>query len=544
MSLITIVLVFMMAIVVTVFVSHLLPVKVPLPLIQIAAGAALAAGGFQVDFDPHIFLLLFIPPLLFLDGWRIPKDAFFRDMKPILSLAIGLVMVTILGIGLFIHWLIPAITVAAGFALAAILSPTDPVAVSAMTASSPLPSRMAHILEGESLLNDASGLVAFNFAIAAVLTGSFSPGDAVVKFFLMAFGGILSGLVVVWVTGKCNNFLVRRTREEPAIQILISLLIPFAAYLLAEAFHVSGILAAVAAGIAMHYEQLSGPRLPATRMKSSAVWTMLQTTLNGMIFLMLGEQLPRMLNTLPAVASQAGVSSPWYLLLYAVAITLALGLMRFAWVWLSMTLTIFRRKRRGKAITIRPRFSIMAVMALAEVKGSVTLAGILTLPVLLADGSPFPGRELLIFLSMAVILMSLIVAAVGLPYMTQYLADDLPHDTGKDNIGAVMTEVAINRLNALLDESVDDPNEQALRVDAGNMLLETYQRRLHYNDSDEEQDVGLELAKRARLEKYMQREVIIAQRQELFRLRRAHNISDTTFYEVLREIDLKEESLR
>lgn len=544
MSLIAIVLVFIMAIVVTVFLSHLLPVKVPLPLIQIAAGAALAACGFQVDFDPHIFLLLFIPPLLFLDGWRIPKDAFFRDMKPILSLAIGLVLVTILGIGLFIHWLIPAITVAAGFALAAILSPTDPVAVSAMTASSPLPSRMAHILEGESLLNDASGLVAFNFAIAAVLTGSFSPGDAVVKFFLMAAGGILSGLVVVWVTGKCNNFLVRRTREEPAIQILISLLIPFVAYLIAEAFHVSGILAAVAAGIAMHYEQLSGPRLPATRMKSSAVWSMLQTTLNGMIFLMLGEQLPRMLRTLPAVASQAGVSSPWYLLLYAVAITLALGVMRFAWVWLSMTLTIFRRKRRGKAITIRPRFSIMSVMALAGVKGSVTLAGILTLPVMLADGSPFPGRELLIFLSMAVILMSLVVAAIGLPFMTRYLADDLPHDTGKEDIGAVMTEVAINRLNALLDEPLDDPSEEALRADAGNMLLETYQRRLHYNDNEEGQDVGLELAKRARLEKYMQREVIVAQRQELFRLRRAHNISDTTFYEVLREIDLKEESLR
>ena len=544
MSLIAIVLVFIMAIVVTVFLSHLLPVKVPLPLIQIAAGAALAACGFQVDFDPHIFLRLFIPPRLFLDGWRIPKDAFFRDMKPILSLAIGLVLVTILGIGLFIHWLIPAITVAAGFALAAILSPTDPVAVSAMTASSPLPSRMAHILEGESLLNDASGLVAFNFAIAAVLTGSFSPGDAVVKFFLMAAGGILSGLVVVWVTGKCNNFLVRRTREEPAIQILISLLIPFVAYLLAEAFHVSGILAAVAAGIAMHYEQLSGPRLPATRMKSSAVWSMLQTTLNGMIFLMLGEQLPRMLRTLPAVASQAGVSSPWYLLLYAVAITLARGVMRFAWVWLSMTLTIFRRKRRGKAITIRPRFSIMSVMALAGVKGSVTLAGILTLPVMLADGSPFPGRELLIFLSMAVILMSLVVAAIGLPFMTRYLADDLPHDTGKEDIGAVMTEVAINRLNALLDEPLDDPSEEALRADAGNMLLETYQRRLHYNDNEEGQDVGLELAKRARLEKYMQREVIVAQRQELFRLRRAHNISDTTFYEVLREIDLKEESLR
>ncbi len=128
-----------------------------------------------------------------------------------------------------------------------------------------------------------------------------------------------------------------------------------------------------------------------------------------------------------------------------------------------MKLTIFRRKRRGKAITVRPRFSILAVMALAGVKGSVTLAGILTLPVVLADGSPFPGRELLIFLSMAVILMSLVVAAIGLPFMTRYLADDLPHDTGKDDIGAVMTEVAINRLNALLDEPVEDPSEQALR---------------------------------------------------------------------------------
>ncbi len=346
----------------------------------------------------------------------------------------------------------------------------------------------------------------------------------------MAFGGILSGLVVVWVTGKCNNFLVRRTREEPAIQILISLLIPFAAYLLAEAFHVSGILAAVAAGIAMHYEQLSGPRLPATRMKSSAVWSMLQTTLNGMIFLMLGEQLPRMLQ------DAAGGSQPGRRLFALVSAAVRRGHhpgARSDALRLGMAVdeadNFFAANVGGKAITVRPRFSILAVMALAGVKGSVTLAGILTLPVVLADGSPFPGRELLIFLSMAVILMSLVVAAIGLPFMTRNLADDLPHDTGKDDIGAVMTEVAINRLNALLDEPVEDPSEQALRADAGNMLLETYQRRLHYNDNDEGQDVGLELAKRARLEKYMQREVIIAQRQELFRLRRAHNISDITF---------------
>ena len=174
MSLITIVLVFMMAIVVTVFVSHLLPVKVPLPLIQIAAGAALAAGGFQVDFDPHIFLLLFIPPLLFLDGWRIPKDGLFRDRALILQLAFGLVVFTVVGAGLMIHWLIPAIPLAVAFALAAIVSPTDPVAVSSIAKRAPVPRRLMHVLEGESLLNDATGLVCFRFAVAAVMTGGFS----------------------------------------------------------------------------------------------------------------------------------------------------------------------------------------------------------------------------------------------------------------------------------------------------------------------------------------------------------------------------------
>ena len=234
-------------------------------------------------------------------------------------------MVTILGIGLFIHWLIPAITVAAvrprGYSVA--YRSGGGIGNDRQLAAS---LKDGAYSRRESLLNDASGLVAFNFAIAAVLTGSFSPGDAVVKFFLMAFG---ASSVASWCGSPANVITFWfGAPARPAIQILISLLIPFAAYLLAEAFHVSGILAAVAAGIAMHYEQLSGPRLPATRMKSSAVWSMLQTTLNGMIFLMLGEQLPRMLRTLPAVASRRRLfariccCTPWP--------SPALGLMRFA----------------------------------------------------------------------------------------------------------------------------------------------------------------------------------------------------------------------
>src|SRR5690606_16068046 len=322
---ITIVLVFLFAVVISGFLARLLPLKIPLPLLQIAIGASLSWFGFPVVFDPHIFLLLFIPPLLFLDAWRIPKAAFFCEWKSILSLEIGWVVFTAIGIGSFVHWLIRAMPLLVAFALAAIVSPTDPVAVGAITANSPLPSRLMHILEGESLLNDATGLVCFSFAVAAVLTGNFSLSSASLNFLLVAGGGVAVGIAVSWMTGQLNRFLVTRTGEDPALQIMISLLIPFAAYLAAEHVHVSGILAAAVAGIAMHYSELSGRLLASTRVQRTAVWDTVQAVLNGFIFVLLGEQLPGMLRTLPLVAEEAHVSNPWYLLGYIFAITVVLG---------------------------------------------------------------------------------------------------------------------------------------------------------------------------------------------------------------------------
>src|SRR5690606_6654672 len=190
---VTIVLVFLLAVVASGFLSRLLRNRLPLPLLQIGIGAGLSSFGFDVAFEPHLFLLLFIPPLLFLDGWRIPKGAFFQDWKPILTLAIGLVVFTVLGMGWFIHWLVPVIPLAVAFALAAILSPTDPVAVGAMTATAPMPSRLLHILEGESLLNDATGLVCFTFAVAATMTGTFSLANASLSFLFVAGGGVAVG---------------------------------------------------------------------------------------------------------------------------------------------------------------------------------------------------------------------------------------------------------------------------------------------------------------------------------------------------------------
>lgn len=540
MSVVTLVLVFLLAVVVSVFVSRLLKDIIPLPLIQIALGAGLSLYGFTVEFEPHLFLFLFIPPLLFLDGWRIPKEALFQEIKPIMSLAIGLVVVTVIGMGFFIHWLIPAISLAVAFALAAILSPTDPVSVSAMTVNSPLPSRMAHILEGESLLNDATGLVCFSFAVVAALTGTFSLASAAGQFILVAFGGILIGLLVAWAIGWLNQLLVKRTGEEPAIQIMISLLMPFTAYLLAEHLHVSGILAAVVAGIAMHYEKIAGRMQAATRMQSKAVWDTVQTALNGMIFILLGEQLPGMWTNMPAVAEAAGASHPWMLFVYVAIITVALAVLRFSWVWISMTLTVFHKRRRGKEADVM-HIRMMAVMATAGVRGAITLAGILTLPLLMPDGSLFPNRDVAIFLAMGVILCSLLIASIALPILTKGLVQDLPYDNDEIRARLALNEAAMAHLRELMNHPSDDVDEIAMRTEVGAQLLEIYGRRL--DNSDETESDVYDLHKMINMEREMSKSALKAKRDALYQMRKSKNINERVYHRLRDELDLKEETL-
>lgn len=541
---VTIVLVFLLAVVVSGFMARLLPLKVPLPLLQIAIGAGMSyVFGFDVVLDPELFFLLLIPPLLFLDGWRIPKGAFFRDWKPILTLAIGLVVFTVIGVGLLIDWLIPSVPLAVAFALAAILSPTDPVAVSAMTANSPLPSRLTHILEGESLLNDATGLVCFSFAVAAVLTGSFSLASASMSFIVVGGGGLLIGLAVTWGIGAFNHFLVRRTGEEPATQILISVLIPFAAYLAAEHIHVSGILAAAVAGIAMHYSDMAGRPLAATRMQRSAVWDTVQIALNGIIFVILGEQLPGILRSLPEVAASAGAGNEWRLLGYLVVITLALGALRFLWVWVSMRLTVFRAAWRGETRDM-PATRLILVTATAGVRGAITLAGILTLPLLMPDGSAFPSRDVVIFLAMGVILLSLLIASVGLPLLTRGLGGDLPkpgRGDHEESARIAASEAAIRRIEQITSEPLADSDATHFRAEAAAHLLDVYRRRIDYGDASGEDMESMQ--RLAEEERRLRVAALGAERDELYRLRRTRSIDDDLHQQLLREIDLMEASL-
>lgn len=547
MQIVSLVLMLLLAVVVSCFASRLLPLKVPSPLLQMAIGAGFWYAGFEVDFHPHLFLLLFIPPLLFLDGWRIPKGALFRDWRPILALAIGLVVFTVVGIGFFVHWLIPAVPLAVAFALAAILSPTDPVAVGAMTAASPLPSRLMHILEGESLLNDATGLVCFSFAVTAALTGQFSLAGASLSFALVAGGGAVVGIAVTWVIGSLNRRLVRRTGEEPATQILISLLMPFAAYLVAEHLHLSGILSAAVAGIAMHYAELAGRPSAATRMQRSAVWDTVQATLNGIIFVLLGQQLPHHLARLPEAAAATGAGNALHLLGYLVAITAALLALRFLWVWISMHLTVLRAARRG-VTRIKPPTRLLVVTAAAGVRGAMTLAGIMTLPLVLPSGAPFPARDVVIFIAMGVIVLSLLLASVALPLLTRDL-HGLP-GMGRDGDAArrvneasarvAAAEAALRRIDQALAEPAENPAAGIARTEAALHLFESYRRRIDYGDAHEDINAARALAA---AERQLRLHALSAERDELYRLRMDRGIDDDLHQLLLREIDLLEASL-
>ena len=536
---ITIVLLMLLAVVVSDSIVRVLPLAVPLPLVQIGLGAAIASvTSIRVQLDPNIFFLLFLPPLLFLDGWRIPKEGLFRDKGIILEMALGLVIFTVIGVGFFVHWMIPSVPLPVAFALAAIVSPTDPIAVSAIAARVPIPSRMMHILEGESLLNDASGLVCMRFAVAAMLTGSFSITEAFFTFLWLAFAGIAIVIGVTIGVTRGKAFLARKLGEESGSQILISLLIPFGAYLLAEHVHASGILAAVAAGITMSYAENTAQSMALTRVRRTAVWDTAQFAANGAIFVLLGEQLPGIFSG--AVENvRHGETSPWWLLVYVVVIYAALAALRFLWVWVSWRVTMAQRRRQGEAV-VKPSWQLIAAMSFAGVRGAITLAGILTLPLFLYDGSLFPARDLVIFLATGVIILSLVMASVSLPRLLRNI--DLPIEDSnqreEDYARIAAAEAAIMAIERAQHSLASGRADADIYTEVANHIMELYRKRIDGRmQLGEERE---EVARSEEIEKLLRITALRAERQEIHRLVRARRLESSIATKMVRDIDLLE----
>jgi Na+/H+ antiporter len=532
------------AVIVSGILVRVIPIPVPTPLVQIALGAAIAAGSqHKVELDPEVFFLLFLPPLLFLDGWRIPKEGLLRDKGFILELALGLVIFAVLGMGLFIHWMIPAMPLAVAFALAAIVSPTDPVAVSAISARTPIPKRLMHVLEGESLLNDASGLVCFRFAVAAALTGTFSLSSAALTFVQLAVVGVLAGVGLTIVIVEAKSWISRRFGEEVGSQVLLSLLIPFGAYQLAEHFGGSGILAAVAAGITMSYAELSGRSVATTRVQRAAVWDTVQFALNGVMFVLLGEQLPGIFAGAVDAVRESNHENPWWLLVYVLAINFGLAALRFLWVWVSLAIARKSAIRSGNPDNApRPSWRVVAAMSVAGVRGAITLAGVLTLPLFLPDGSEFPARDLAIFLAAGVIILSLTAASIALPRLLHGLPKepDSEKEAATERAQIVSAQAAIEAVEKRWHELAHGHADADLYADAAARVLELYRRRLQGSTLGED---AVRIRQANEIERTLRLAGLRAEREAIFALARAHEISDAKSRELVREIDLMEERL-
>lgn len=359
---------------------------IPIPLIQIVLGVAIALlpAGVHLPLNPELFFVLFIAPLLYNDGKRTPRHELWNLRAPILLLALGLVFVTVIVAGYAIHWLIPTIPLPAAFALAAILSPTDAVAVGAMAGRVHLPKSIHRLLEGEALMNDASGLVAFKFAIAATVTGVFSLAQASFSFILIAIGGLLIGALLSFLLIRLGVWIRRLGMEDVTIHMLLQILTPFVIYLVSEEVGVSGILAVVAGGIIHAIER---DRTESVQLKmqvvSASTWSVILFILNGLVFVILGVQIPDVLSTIFENVSFDNLQ----VLGYVGLISVLLLVLRFVWIYLFWK----GNENSGEALSRgKPRLKEITIITLSGVRGAVTLAGAFSIPYVLQDGSPFP----------------------------------------------------------------------------------------------------------------------------------------------------------
>jgi CPA1 family monovalent cation:H+ antiporter len=532
------ILILLVAVLASSFIGARFP-KLPTPLVQIVTGVALTLLplSFEVHLEPELFMVLFIAPLLFDDAKKMDKPSLWRLKYPVLLLALGLVICTVLVLGFVINLFAPSIPLAAAFALAAALAPTDAVAVSSLKQNARISSEQSRLLQGESLLNDASSIVSFNFAIAAAITGAFSVLEAGTSLLVMFVGGLALGVVVMLLRYALLRFLRARGIDSVSFHVLFEIITPVLIYLLAEFIGVSGIIAVVAAGIAHSFApRVVTPSSARMGIVSTSVWSVISFTLNGLVFLMLGTQLPYVTERV-WTGTAAGTG---YLIIFVVLILFVIMALRFIWILVMQRnvnlgggevelafdesapvplepvegeemdrlapgfgemsaaereatveelVTVERQQSREartqrravrRAARLGERQAARAdknywklhlfdalLLTLTGVKGAITLAIMLSVPMTLSNAVPFPERDLLLLLASGVILLSLLVANIVLPLIAPKKWQTA-HPTAELNAILDIYRAVISSL-----DSGAAPNERAA---AGAVIRQYYHR--------------------------------------------------------------------
>ncbi|EKS40492.1 cation:proton antiporter [Staphylococcus epidermidis] len=419
-------LIFVALVIVSSFVHTFIP-KVPLAFIQIFLGMILYLTPIPVEFnfDSELFMVTLIAPLLFVEGVNVSRVHLRKYIKPVMMMALGLVITTVIGVGLFVHWIWPELPIGAAFAIAAILCPTDAVAVQAITKGKVLPKGSMTILEGESLLNDAAGIISFKIAVGVLITGTFSIFDAIQQFLIASIGGAIVGLLIGMALVRFRLTLMRRGIENINMFTFIQLLTPFVTYLIAELFHASGIIAAVVAGLVHGFER---DRIAQTRtqlqMSYNHTWSILGYVLNGFVFSILGFLVPEVIVKIIKTEPH----NLLFLIVITLLVALAVYLFRFVWVYVlypyfylsvSPFQKMISKNDEDKVTESKPKRSLYAlIMTLCGVHGTISLAIALTLPYLLANHETFAYRNDLLFIASGMVILSLIIAQVILPLVT------------------------------------------------------------------------------------------------------------------------------
>jgi monovalent cation/hydrogen antiporter len=514
-------------------VLQLLAEKTGLPAAALLTVAGLIYAllpGPNLTLKPEVILTLVIPPLIYTAALNASLLAIRKNLRTVISLSIGLVLATSVLTGVGLDLAVPGIGLAAGIALGAAVSPTDPVAALAVGGRVGLPVRLITIIEGEGLLNDATALTTLTVAVTAATTGGFSLGDAVLRFLLAAAGGLVAGVVVAIAVR-----LARSVISDPVLVNCISLVTPFAAYLLGEEVHVSGVLAVAVAGLMVGHDT---PRFTsgASRLQVSAVWRLADFLLQGFVFLLIGQQI------VPVVRGLRSYPTPT--IATAVAVTVGVVLLLRP-VWLALTQQLVRKgphRRRGQALPGRE----IIVLSWAGTRGLISLAAIFTLPLTTASGRPFPDRDLLLFCTYVVVVVTLVGQGVTFGPIARALgvhADPADAAALRNEARAASAQAGLTRL----DQLAEDPDVATHELDGLRTTLQLRLRRYQAPGADGEVEEGPDVAAPGSPEHeavlWARRAVIDAQREELLRWRDAGHLPDSSLRVLERELDHEERTV-
>ena len=502
-----------------------LSVPYPIPLVLGGLVLGLVPGMPEIELDPDMVLIVFLPPLLYAAAFFSDLRALRADLRPISLIAVGLVLLTIAVVAVLGHEVI-GLSWPIAFALGAIVSPTDPVAATAIMRRLGAPRRVVNIIEGESLVNDAAALVAYRIAVAAAVGGSFSALDAGLEFLGAAAGGIAIGFAVGFVVAE-----IRLRLNDTPTELTISLLTAYAAFIPAHELGLSGVLAAVTTGVYLGWR---APEVasPQTRLQGFAVWEILTFLLNASLFILIGLQLPVITDGLDAYTTAELIG-------YAALVCAAVIGTRFAWLFTTPYLIrLFDRRpeQRARRVGAGPR----VVAAWAGMRGAVSLAAALALPLETDAGARLPDRDLILFITFALILVTVVGQGLTLPYLIRRLGvreDGSEEEAEEARARWAAARAALDRLEELAveDWTRDDT------IDRTRRLYEFRQRRVKVRAGKADDEDGIE--ERSIAYQRLMRELYVAQRRAVVQLRNGGEISNDVMHRIERELDLEESRL-